>query len=243
MVFRTIAITGCVLFAAAAALAETQAAKDQSRLPTETFDLAEDATPVAPDVAPAPLNDAAVPGAPVAGAPAAGEPPVIDGEEPAPADDELSLGEIPILETIELTPDIAKRAIDGYALIKDKYKDADLESFETLQDFVDQAPDGKAFDTDVKSFGFGSVNEWNIAITSISIAYAAMNDDPTTDIRSQIEEIKNDTELAQDMKDRMIASLNATIPSEGNLKIIRDLVADPAYAEKMKLLDTESEGE
>jgi hypothetical protein len=238
MVLRAIAITGCVLFAATAALAETPAAKDQSRLPSETFDLAQEATPAAP----APDAPAAEPVTPGTETPPVEDPPALDGEEPAP-DDELSLGEIPILETVELTPDSARRAIDAYAMVKDKYKDADLESFETLQDFVDQAPDGKTFDTDVKGFGFAAVNEWNVAITSISIAYVALSDDPTTDIKSQIEEIKADTELAQDMKDRMIASLNATIPSENNLKIVRDLNADAAYAEKLKLLDTESEGE
>ena len=155
----------------------------------------------------------------------------------------MSLGEIPILETIELTPDLARRAIDAYALVKDKYKDADLESYETLQDFVDQAADGKAFDADVKTFGYKTVNEWNVVITSISIAYTALADDPTADIKAQIEEIKIDTELAQDMKDRMVASLAATIPSENNLKIVRELNADAAYAAKLKLLEIESEGE
>jgi hypothetical protein len=232
MVFRTIAITGCVLFAATAALAETPAAKDQSRLPVEAFELAQEAP---------------VPGAPAAepetGPPPAEDAPAVEGEDGAAPGDELSLGEIPVLETVELTADTAKRAIDGYALVKEKYKDADLESYETLQDFVDQASDGKTFDSDVKSFGFASVNEWNVAVTSISIAYMALNDDPTADIRAQIEEIKGDTELAQDMRDRMIASLTATIPSDNNLKVVREMAADPAYAEKLKLLETESEGE
>lgn len=219
MVFRTIAISGCVLLAATAALAETPAAKDQSRLPAAAFDLAQD-TPAPAEAAPA-----------------------VEGEDGAAPGDELSLGEIPVLETVELTGDTAKRAIDGYALVKEKYKDADLESYETLQDFVDQALDGKTFDTDVKSFGFATVNEWNVAVTSISIAYMALNDDPTADIRAQIEEIKADTELAQDMRDRMIASLTATIPSDNNLKVVRELAADPGYAEKLKLLETESEGE
>jgi hypothetical protein len=243
MVARTIAITGCVLFAAMAALCGTAAAKDQSRLPLENFDLAQEQAPPpapAPETPPAPETDAP-PADPGAEPPPAEEPPAVE-EEP-PADDELSLGEIPVVETMELTADVAKRAIDAYAMVKDKYKDADLESFETLQDFVDQTTDGKAFDTDVKSFGFAAVNEWNTAITSISIAYLALNDDPTADIKAQIEEIRNDTELAQDMKDRMIASLTATIPSENNLRVVREVNMDAVYAEKLKLLATEAEGE
>lgn len=155
--------------------------------------------------------------------------------------DDLSLGEIPVIETIELTPDIAKRAIDAYILVKEKYKDAELELYENLQDFVDQNPVGKQFEGDLKTGGFADVNDWNTAITTLSFAYSGVIDDQSADIRQQIEEITQDTQLAQDMKDRMIASLNAMIPSENNRKVALDLLADPEYGDKLKLLNTEEE--
>ncbi len=160
-----------------------------------------------------------------------------DGETP----DDLSIGEIPVIETIELTLDMAKRALDSYALVSDKYKDADLESYENLQDFVDQNPDGKTFEADVKAAGFANVNEWNQAITAVSFAYVGVVDDQSADIQQQIKELQADTELAQDMKDRMIKSLQAMIPSENNRKIIEQLMADPAYADKLKQLDVGEE--
>ena len=43
------------------------------------------------------------------------------------------------------------------------------------------------------------------------------------------------------MKDRMIASLKAMIPSENNKKVIEELLADAAYAGKLKQLDIEEE--
>lgn len=160
-----------------------------------------------------------------------------DGETP----DDMSIGEIPIIETIELTLDMAKRALDSYALVSEKYKDADLESYENLQDFVDQNPEGKAFETDVKAAGFANVNEWNQAITAVSFAYVGVIDDQSADIQQQIKELQADTELAQDMKDRMIKSLQAMIPSENNRRIIEQLMADPAYADKLKQLDVGEE--
>ena len=63
----------------------------------------------------------------------------------------------------------------------------------------------------------------------------------STDIKQQIEEVEKDTELAQDMKDRIIASLNALIPSENNHKIVQQMIDNPVYAEKLKLLETEEE--
>jgi hypothetical protein len=43
------------------------------------------------------------------------------------------------------------------------------------------------------------------------------------------------------MRNRMITALNAMIPSENNKTILDALKADPAYAEKLKLLETEAE--
>ena len=167
-------------------------------------------------------------------------------QEAPPADeqispDDMSLGEIPIVETMELSPDTAKRAIDVYILVKEKYKDADLEGYDSLQDFVDQNAEGKAFESDIKKAGFNSVNDWNLAITTVGFAYTGVINDQSDDIKLQIEEIRADTELAQDMKDRMAASLTAMIPSDNNRKVIQDLMNDPAYAEKLKQLDTEEE--
>ncbi len=167
--------------------------------------------------------------------------PVPEVDEPSLPDQpgETSLGEVPVITTVELTPDVAKSAVDAFALVRDKYREANLEEFENLQDFVDQAPEGKAFDTDVKGFGFANVTDWNTAITSVGFAYSALTDDQSEEIHLQIEEINKDTTIAQDMKDKMVASLSAMIPSENNKKVVQALAADPSYEEKLKLLGEE----
>lgn len=162
-----------------------------------------------------------------------------DNETP-PAD-EVSIGEIPVVEMVDLTTDMAQRAIDAYVLLKEKYKDAQLENFDSLQDFVDNDPQGKTFEADVKAAGFANVTIWNQTITTVSSAYSNIVDDQTTDIKSQIEDVQKDSELAQDMKDRIIASLNALIPSENNRKVVQELMDNPVYVEKLKLLETEEE--
>src|SRR5204862_5829427 len=67
----------------------------------------------------------------------------VDGETPP---DEVSIGEIPVVKMVDLTLDSAQKAVDAYVVVKDKYKDADLESFDSLQDFVDRDPLGKEFE-------------------------------------------------------------------------------------------------
>jgi hypothetical protein len=155
--------------------------------------------------------------------------------------DDLSFGEIPDVTVIELTPDIARRSIDALALVKDKYKDANLENYESWQDFVDKTDDGKRFEADIKAAGFATVDEWNTAVTSVSFAYSALTDNLADDLQTQIGEIEKDTSIAQDLKDRMINGLKAMIPSEYNKKIVQAMIDDPAYTEKLKLLAEEGE--
>lgn len=161
-----------------------------------------------------------------------------DGDTPT---DDLSLGEIPTIETMELTPEIARRALDSYISAKDKYADTDLDQYENLQDFVDQTEDGKKFEADIKAAGFANVSDWNLAVTTLGLTYGTVTDDTTSELEQQIKEVEDDTELAQDMRDKMVKALKALIPSDNNKKIIEDMLADPVYGPKLKQLDIEEE--
>jgi hypothetical protein len=169
----------------------------------------------------------------------AGQPtPNISEEETVPPD-EMSLGEVPPAQTVELTVDLAKKAVDAFVLVRDKYADTTIYQYETLEEFVEKTDDGKTFDADIKSFGFASVGEWNVAISTVGLTYTAVSDGPDYDVASQIEEIKADKTIAKDMKDRMIASLSSLIPSENNKKVITELMKEENYREKLKLLAEE----
>src|SRR5437868_1695916 len=52
--------------------------------------------------------------------------------------DDMSIGEIPDVQTEELTIDLAKKALDGYAMVHVKYQDSPLEDYQDLQEFVDK---------------------------------------------------------------------------------------------------------
>jgi hypothetical protein len=153
----------------------------------------------------------------------------------------MSIGEIPDVKTEELTADLARKALDAYVLVQSKYQDSPLENYDDLQGFVDKDPKGKDFEADIKSFGFPNVDDWNLAVTTLSFAYTNAIDDQTADIKQQIDEVTASKDMAQDMKDRMVTSLKAMIPSPNNAKIVADLIADPVYGDKIKLLETTEE--
>lgn len=204
----------------------------------------------APPVVVPPVTTPPVTTPPPGTPPTVTEPPVEDLTQPDPNahihDDEepsedVNIGEIPLIETMELTEDIARKALDAFVLVREKYKDAEFENYENLQDFVDQNTLGKTFEADIKLFGFANVSDWNLAISTLGFAYNNSLDDQTEDVKQQIEEVIADQELAQDMKDRMVTSLNAMLPSPNNVAVLEIMLKEAVYAEKLKLLENAGE--
>jgi hypothetical protein len=149
---------------------------------------------------------------------------------------------ISTVETVELTPDMAKRAIDGFVKLKNSYQDTDIAEYESLEQFVAQAKEGPALEKDIKSFGFKTVGEWNTVITSVSFAYAALSGTHEDEIRQELENIEKEVDLDQQMKKSLIEGLQSMLPSDNNKKIIADLNKQKDWAEKLKLLEEAAEG-
>lgn len=153
--------------------------------------------------------------------------------------DGMSLGEVPVIDIVELTPKSARKGMDAFALVRERYGDSTIYEYESLEEFVEKTEEGKKFEADIKSFGFATVEEWNKVITTIGLAYSAITDSPTEDIENQIAEVRADSSLAQDMKDRMVKSLSAMVPTPNNRKILEELAKDAEYGDKLKLLAEE----
>jgi len=149
---------------------------------------------------------------------------------------------ISTVETVELTPDLAKRAIDGFVKLKKNYQDTDIAEYESLEQFVAQAKEGPALEKDIKSFGFKTVGEWNTAITSVSFAYAALSGTHEDEIRQELENIEKEVDLDQQMKTSLVEGLRSMLPSDNNKKIVADLNMQKVWAEKLKLLEETEDG-
>ncbi len=146
------------------------------------------------------------------------------------------------VETVELTPDLAKRALDGFIKLKQNYQDTDIAEYESLETFVANAEQGPALEKDIKDLGFKSVGEWNIAITSVSFAYAAIAGIQEDEIRQELENIKNDTNLDTKTKVSLIEGLKSMLPSDNNKKVVEELNRDKDWAAKLKQLADSDQG-
>lgn len=242
MNIRAMAWSGFIAAAAvlvAALPAHAFAVKDQSRLPgldtnQTPGDSGEGLGKLGP-LAPEPGEDETPP------PPSQTEPRGEDGGEGGPVATPEVIGTV---EQVELTEDLAKRAVDGFILLKSRYQDTDIAEYETLEQFVAEAKEGKALEADIKQAGFASVTEWNNAIMSVSFAYAAVAGTQDQEIRTEIENIRKDDALDPELKKSLIEGLESMLPSEHNKKIILKLNADPDWAKKLQTLaEEEQEGE
>ncbi len=211
------------------------AAKDQTRLPEVQGSAATNGGLGSAPFAPSPGNEPLLQLTP-------GDQDNSDSDNTNENDNTQEMGPaISTVETVELTPDLAKRAIDGFVKLKNNYQDTDIAEYESLEQFVAQAKEGPALEKDIKSFGFKTVGEWNTAITSVSFAYAALSGTHEDEIRQELENIEKEVDLDQQMKTSLIEGLKSMLPSDNNKKIVADLNKQKVWAEKLKLLE-ETEG-
>ena len=143
------------------------------------------------------------------------------------------------LDTQELTVDAAKRAIDAFAEVRDKYNDAGMENYESLEDFVAETEAGKRLEADIMAYGFSDITDWNETILLVGIAYSAFVYDHAADLRQQIRAIRDDPTIDDDMRAQLIAGLNALMPSTNNRVVMQELFRDQAYRDKLRLLEEE----
>jgi hypothetical protein len=141
------------------------------------------------------------------------------------------------VEKFELTEDIARKAIDAFMLVEDKYPET--YAYSSYEEFVAKDKAGKAFETDIKSLGFKTVGEWKAAIDTVGDTYQIISEGSDEGIETQIAQVKADKTLERAEKDRILASLSAFIQSDNNKKVIALLLKDPIYGEKLRLLAEE----
>ncbi len=177
-------------------------------------------------------------GNPGSSGPGLGNPGKIDDEENIPLED-LIAQDIPNIQAVDLTPEKARKALDAFEKINGKYDDKGLEEYPTLQEFANKTEAGKRMQEEIRAFGFKDVGEWNLIIMNIGFAYSSLLEGSDEAIEEQIREIENDETIPPEKKKSLIRNLRVLIPSDNNRKIVKDLMDDPVYSKKLKLLDQE----
>lgn len=146
---------------------------------------------------------------------------------------------MPAGQTVELTTDAAKRALDAFGEVRVNYADEEMQEYESLEAFVRETEAGKRLQAEIQAHGFSDVGEWSATIMAIGFAYDALIDGDDSDIAEQIETLRNDRTLNEAVRRDLIASLSALVPSDNNKQVLRELVEDPIYRDKLKAFEAQ----
>lgn len=143
---------------------------------------------------------------------------------------------LPDLKPVELTLELARRAVDAFAEIGEKYNDRGLADYETLEEFVAKTAAGKEMEAEIRKFGFADVTAWNRAITTVSLAYSLIVDDQSDAIKARIAQVRADKSLDTATRARYIRRLETLIPTPANRKVVEALMNDPVYGPRLDTL-------
>jgi len=123
--------------------------------------------------------------------------------------------------------------------VRDKYTGEGLEDYISLEAFVSETEAGKRLEADIMAHGFSDITDWNETITAVGSAYSAIIYDYASDLRQQIEAVRNDPKLDEAMRARLVAGLTALMPPQTNRTVLQALLDDPIYRNKLRLLQEE----
>lgn len=144
----------------------------------------------------------------------------------------MPMGGAPQVPKVELTEDSAKRAVDTYLTLREKYGDRVPAAGKT-------APAGQALAdaADAQSIitgnGFSDTADWQNTITNVALAYGFSKENKAGEFDAKIEELKNNTELPAGMRDQLVRTMTQLRPSDNNLKVVQSLAADSTYGAKL----------
>jgi len=176
---------------------------------------------------------AAAPATVMAGGAAAGQAPQAT-MPPKGAHSVKSLSQVP------LTLEVAKNAVDSLLLLREKYKDYKFKGkADGPAGVIEAMKNSKVRDeilADLAKHGFKSIDDWVAAFVSVGMAVSYMKRNKDGALQKKIAEIEANKAMAQPVKERLIAMLTALIPPQQNQKVAAELLADPAYAEKIARL-------
>jgi hypothetical protein len=69
-----------------------------------------------------------------------------------------------------LSVDAARRAIDAFVAVRDKYTADGIEDYASLEAFVAETEAGRWLEAEIKTYGFTDISDWNLTIMAVGSA-------------------------------------------------------------------------
>jgi len=153
--------------------------------------------------------------------------PAVSAQQPPAA-----MGGVPQIPKVELSEDSAKRAVDTYLTLREKYGDKmpPAKGGGSLGEGAEQAAEIQSV---VTGNGFSNTEDWQNTITNVALAYGFSKNNKGGEIDAKIAELRDNTQLPKGIRDQLVRTMTAMRPSENNMKVVESLAADSSYGAKL----------
>jgi len=135
-------------------------------------------------------------------------------------------------EQVQLTPDSARNALLAYRDLKQRFEGEAPPAGETAAwgAALAASADYRAI---VQEHGFEDPDLWYRTMISVVIAHNTQKDGRLEEMRRSMEEIQNNDQIPDSVKEQVLARYAPYIPSDENLAVASELAGDPDYAALM----------
>ena len=138
----------------------------------------------------------------------------------------------PEVPNVELTEESAKNSIDTYMILREKYEDK-----VPLGNNLEALNQGTEAWADINSIvagnGFKDAGEWQKTIISVVLAQNFLKKGAGQDMDTEIAKMQANQEIPAAVKEQMLNVLKSMRPSDNNIKVVKQLLADPIYSKKI----------
>jgi len=143
-----------------------------------------------------------------------------------------TMGGMPKIPTVELTDQSAKNAIDAYLTLREKYGDK-IPPANQAQALTQGSAALADMNGVITGKGFENAEDWQKAIISVVLAQGFLKDGKGDDMDKKIAELEANPQIPAAYKQQMLGMLKSMRPSKNNLAVVKGLLADPTYGEKI----------
>jgi len=130
---------------------------------------------------------------------------------------------------VQLSEQSAKNAIDAYLALKKMFGGDKMAAITGPGSAIAGVAASRSFQATIRSYGFRNASEWQRILTSFIMTHSLVRDGKIAEFDRNIAAMQNNPNVPKNVLEMM----KSMRPSANNIKVMKAVAADPAYAAKI----------
>lgn len=143
---------------------------------------------------------------------------------------------MPQIPQKELDEELVRRAVDAMGAMREEFGDVmpSMKNGSPPPDMAIMQQMALAAQPILKAHGFPDPQEWYASVINIVIARQFLLERSPAEFDAEIAKMETDPNIPENIRGQVIAMMKQLRPSDNNLAVMRTVMADEEYSEKLK---------